>query len=95
IEKNNALADRPKRSRSRLHRILRKRIRGSRQIQHFSDLSRTSSPDCPVLDSNPPSMAPNISYRHRFGGVGWLVPPVAWKTLRWAARDWTAILISG
>jgi hypothetical protein len=31
-----------------LHRVLRKnRIRGSRQIQHFSRLSRTTSPDYP------------------------------------------------
>ena len=47
IQKNNALADRPQCFRSRPHRILRQRIIGSRQIQHFSDLSRTSSPDHP------------------------------------------------
>jgi DNA invertase Pin-like site-specific DNA recombinase len=48
IQKNNALADRPQRFRSPPHRILRQRIRESPQIQHFSDLSRTSSPDHPA-----------------------------------------------
>ena len=44
IQKNKRFATRRKYPRIPIHRVLRKRIRGSRQIQHLSALSRAGHP---------------------------------------------------
>ena len=49
IQKNNRLVDRPDSPPPPNSIASSHRIRGSRQIQHFSRLSPTSSPDCPAV----------------------------------------------
>src|SRR6516165_1222864 len=51
LQKNQGLAHRPAVSRSFHRHPPQNRIRGSRQIQPFSPLSRSSSPDCPESTS--------------------------------------------